>query len=319
MAIAFQGFAIKNNLGEAESDRAILNNLGGSPIGDDIALLYNNNRNLSSVTVTADNISGELITIPDAQAIYSNRTPIKVGSLTYYIKGSNGQDSFKLSSSPDLSDTVIDPPEGDYVRSDAVTFDNIRNYSIVRRSSDVNRTDSDTQLGFVTSSSRAVFLGNSTVRQTFESLEKNIDFYNFRKSKSLNINSNFLGSKRLETSGVNIITDVDNVNSASLTNSSPGLFIYNAETNSGIRAFSSSDNPWRYDPIGDPNNLIVQTSSVNIGELKFNSNNIELISKNLSEPIVETVTSQTVISNFTHKVPISVNGETYFLCLKIEG
>jgi len=317
MAIAFQGFAIKNNLGEAESDRAILNNLGGSPIGDDIGLLFNNNRNTSSLTIAADNISDNLLTIPDAQVVFSNKTPITVGSSTFYIKNSNGQDSFRLSSSPDLSDTVANPPEGEYVRSDAVTFDNISNYSVVRRSSDVNRTDADTQLGFVTSSSRSVFLGNSTVKQVIESLEKNIDFYNFRKSKSLNIERDFLGSKRLETSGVNIITDVDNVNNVGLTNSSPGLFIYNAETNSGVRAFSSSDNPWTYDAITDPDNLIVKTSAVTIGELKFSSTDIELLSK--STPLVETVASQTVISNFTHKIPITVNNELYFLCLKIES
>lgn len=316
MAIAFQGFAIKNNLGEAEADRTILNNLGGSPIGDDIALLFNNNRNTSSVTIEQSFISGENITIPDAQVIFSNKTPVKVGALTFYIKNSNGQDSFKLSSSPDLADTVLNPPVGEYVRSDAVTFENMTNYSVTRRSSDINRTESVTQLGFVTSSSRSIFLGAATVKETFESLERNIDFYSFRESKSLNIRQDFLGSRRFEAGGVNIITDVDNVNNVGLSDSSPGLFIYNAETNSGIRAFSRGDNPWKYEPLVDPDNLIVLTSLVSIGELKFNSADINLTSK--TSPLVNAETPTLIPQNFTHKVPINVKGELYFLCVKLE-
>jgi len=319
MTIAFQGFSIKNNLSEAQADRAILNNLGGSPIGDDIGLLYNNNRNTSSISVASENIFGNTIVISNAQAIFANKTPLTIGSLTYYVKNSNGQDSFRLSTSPDLSNTVSNPPIGEYTRSDKITVNNIRNYSIVRRSPDVNRTESDSELGFVSTSSRAVFLGGRTVKDILESIEQNVNFYNFRKSKSINIKSDFFGTKQLEASGVNIIVDVDNINDNGLTATSPGLFIYNPATEVATRAFSGADNPWRFDPQVDPNNLVVLTSAFTVGSLKFNLSDVTLISKDISNPIVQTVPVQQVAPNFTHKLPVTINDETYFLCLKLEN
>lgn len=318
MSIAFQGFAINNNLSEAESDRAILNNLSGPPIGDDISLLYNNDRNESTLQIEAVNIVGDRIVIPGAQSVFANKTLITVDNQIFYVKESNGQDSFRLSSTQDLTTTVSDPPEGLYVRSDRITFNNMNNFSVVRRSSDINRVDTDTQLGALRTS-RASFLGSQTIKQALDSLESNLDSYNFKKSKTIRINESFLSSRRIESNGVVIITDSDNVNATGLTNETPGLFIYNAATNSGIRAFSSSDNPWEFRPATDPNNLIVSTSAFSVKELNFNLSNITLTTKGLPNAIVESVTAQVIEPNFTHKVPITVNNETYFLCLRLES
>jgi hypothetical protein len=318
VTISFQGFSIENNLLEAEADRTILNNLSGAPIGDDLSLLFNNNRNVSSLTITPNNIVNDTIIISDAQAIFSNKTAIQVGNETYYIKNSNGQNSFKLATLADLSDTVSNPPQGIYIRSDAVTFDNITNFSIIRRNTDVNRVDTDTQLDSSTSA-RRIFLQGATVRQSFESLERNLDSYNFKKSKSLKINSNFFSEKRIESSGVNVITDIDNINSEGLTDQSPGLFIYNVATNSGIRAFSSSDNPWSFDSELDPSNLIVDTSAISIKELVFNTTELTLNSKSQLPTLIEAVSPQSIQSNFTHTIPVTINNETYFLCLNLES
>ena len=321
MTVAFQGFSIENNLLEAESDRTILNNLSGSPVGDDLSLLFNNNRNTSTLTITGSNIIDDTIIIPNAQAVFSNKTVVTVdtgdstvNNTIYYVKNSNGQDSFKLSTSPDLSIPVANPPTGVYTRSDAVTFANINNFSVIRRNPDVNRVDTDTQLGDLRSS-REIFLGSLTIRQSLESLERKLDLYNFKKSKSLKINSDFFSSNRIESTGVNIITDLGDINSGGLTDQSPGLFIYNAATNSGIRAFSGSDNPWSI----NLTNLIVDTSSISIKALIFNVSNLELVSKILPTTLVESVSSQSVSSNFTHTVPVTINGETYYLCLKLES
>jgi len=316
MTLAFQGFTVDNNLNESVNDREILNNLGGSPIGDDISLLFNNKRNVSTLNVTESNIINDTIVIPQSFSVFSNQTKITVNNLVYYVKNSNGEDSFKLSTVPDLSDTVSLPPAGMYVRSDEITFENITNYSQSRRSSDISRIDSVTQLGGINAqTTRSVILGDRTVKDIIETVESNLDFYKLKKSKSLAINSNFLGSKALPISGIGFINDIDNINENSLTEQSPGLFIYNAETNSVKRAFSSADNPWND---SDPNNLVAATSSISIGVLNF-SDAIVITSKNINQPMVQSVPAQSILPlNFTHKLPIILNNETYFLCLKLE-
>lgn len=313
MAIAFQGFAIKENLSESENDRAVLNNIGGSPIGDDITLLFNNNRNTSELVITEADRQGFEIVIETSLAVFANKTKVQVNGLTYYVKNSNGINRFFLSADSDLISDVL-PPIGTYVRSDEITFSNIENFSRTRRNPDVNRVDVDTQLGFLNNSSTSTLLSSNTVKQQLESTERNIDFYNFRSNSSVKINKNFLSFRIAEIGGAVIIKDIDGLNDSGLTNTSPGLFIYNAETNSGIRAFSSADNPWS--AVGS--DLEVESNSITVKNLNFLSSSIIINSKN-SAVLAEDITSANIDNtSFTHKVPITVNGEVFFLCLKLE-
>lgn len=315
MAIAFQGFSIKGNLSEAENDRDILNNLGISPIGDDISLLFNNQRNISSITVLSSQIQGNKIVIPDSLAVFSNKTKLTLGNTTYFVKDSNGIDTFSLSSNQLLSNTISSPLPGTYIRSDEVTLENISNFSIVRRNPDLNRVDTDTQLGFLNNSSSSSLLSSSNAKQLLESIEANLDFYKFRLQSGLSINKNFLTSRIFRSSGALVIKDLDGINNSSITNSSPGLFIYNPDTGTGIRAFSSSDNPWT--AIGDT--LEADASKITVKNLNFISNQISVVSKPNSF-ISQDITNTAIDSvNFTHKVPIKVNGEIYFLCMKLES
>jgi hypothetical protein len=318
MALSFQGFTIKNNLAEAFFDRTIFDNLAGSPEGSDVSLLVNNKRNTSSLTVTGSNISGNTISIPGALAVFSNRTPIKIDDNTtqYYVKNSNGVDTFQLSTSTNLSSTVA-PSAGTYTRSDEITLSNISNFSLKRRSASSGGMSNSAGAASTGATENVKLLGDASPKSLLTSLEANLAFYKFRTSKSLNKNSSFLGRKLLKTNGLSIIKDPDGViQIQGITPTGPGLFIYNAETGLGVRAFSSNANPW-----SDPTNGYLESTALQItmGKLTIaNSSGIVLEAKS-GATLTNNISPAQSISNstFTHKLPVTINGETYYLCLKL--
>lgn len=404
MSVAFQGFEINKNLIESELDRSNLNNLAGAPAADDIGLFVNNNRNTSVLTITSDNLIDttgdnikDTVYIDGGRAVFTDKTELFINGVAYYVKNSNNVDSFQLSSMRDLSDTVV-PITGDYIRYDAVSLQNLSNISRFRRLSELNRTDSDRKLGFL-SYAESVFLGNSTPKQLLEAIEADLDFYKFKSLKSVSKLSNFSGSKLMNAYGYVLIEDPDNLNDSGFTNSTPGLFIYNAATKSGIRAFSSNENPWldvtlpisltnitggsgytngtytsvpltpvtgvvTENPVATitvsggavtavsitnygsgftaftsftaaaasiggtgsgfsvPVGTYLQTTStkVTIGSMNITngSNGIVITEKNAV--VKSSVTLQDITTTvFTHKTPITINGQTYYLCLKKES
>lgn len=316
MALSSQGFTIKNNLAEAFFDRTIFNNLAGSPQGSDISLLFNNMRNTSVLTVTNQHIVGNSVVIPNAFAVYSNRTQIKVSTSTYYVKNSNGINTFQLSSSPDLVDTVT-PVAGNYIRSDAITFENISNFSS-QRTPAAGGAEAGLENINISRETSIYDIFDKNLKTLLTEAESNLVFYNFRTLKSLNKKSNFLGNKLLKANGTFIVKDPDGViQSQGLVNTAPGLFIYNAETNSGIRAFSSTSNPW------EESVSYLETTALQItaGKLTISNPSGLVIQKKGSGTLKENVSPAQPVNNttFTHKVPVTINGELYYLCLKSES
>lgn len=318
---AFQGFAIKNNLSETTADRQIITNLGGSPLGDDIVLLYNNKRNKSSIFVGSENLIGSFIRFDEnvVQSVFSNKTRLTINNNIYYVRDSNGLNEFRLSTLPNLSDLVTFPPIGFYERSDEVSQENITNFSKVRRSTDLNAVQSETLTGFLNQS--ASILGSSTPTNLLENLEANLDFYKFRRNGAITRINSFLSPNNTVIKGYVRVQDIDNLNAFGLNDDRPGIFIYNPTTGSGVRAFSSNDNPW------SQNSGYLESSSnnINVGTLKsavwvsgstYTARTFGITLKNSN--IAPAVTETTIIAknNFTHKVPITVNGDTYFLCLR---
>lgn len=321
--MSFQGFAIKNNLGESTADRQIFTNLGGNPLGDDITLLYNNRRNKSSIFVGAENLIGSYVRFDSntTPAVFTNKTRITVNNTVYYVRDSNGINEFRLSTQSDLSTLVDFPPIGFYERSNEVTQENITNFSKIRRSTDLNEVQSETLLGFLNQS--ASILGSTSPTDLLETIEANLDFYKFRRTNAITKLSNFLSNNQTTVSGYIRVQDPDNLNTFGITNDRPGVFIYNPNTGSGIRAFSSNDNPWSQ----NGSFLESSTNKINIGTLRnavwvsgstYNTKSFSLTLKNSS--IAPTVTETNIVakSNFTHKVPVTVNGELYYLCLQRE-
>ena len=105
----------------------------------------------------------------------------------------------------------------------------------------------------------------------------------------------------LKYEGAIIINDPVALNSNSIglsSSKSPGIFI------GTTRAFSSDNNPWSQ--VGTA--LSTSSSSVSLANLYF-ANDI-----NITGISTESAT-QISVTNFTHKMPIVVNGETYYLLL----
>lgn len=313
MARAFQGFTIAKNLAESTLDNDVLSNLAGQPIGNDITLLFNNTRNTSVISVASENISGASITFtdPNVLSVFSNKTRVTVGTSIYYVKNSNGVNVFQLSSKSDLTDTVSSPPVGLYIRSDEVTAENLSNYSAVRR--EVSGKNSQTGADTFFTEGVSVLLGGDTPKTLLGIIDSNIDAYRFRTSKTLSTISDFTGSKPLLAAGTVIIKDPDNINVGGFSNSTPGLFIYDKVSSSVIRAFSSNQNPWE----GLTEYLECKSTEITVNNLVL-ENTTAGISLQLKDPTIKSTSTATAVrANYTHKLPIKINGELFYLCLKL--
>lgn len=303
---AYQGFSLKNNLSESTLDRNILNNLGTSPIADDLSLLFNNKRNTSEIVVTQENIIGDKVKFSNSVSVYSTRTKITVNNSIFYIKDSNGVDQFRLSTVSTLNDTVANPPIGKYVRVDEITFENFINFSLKRKSENNLNTSEDETENLLRSVSPIKYLQDT---------ETNIDSYKFKQLNSLSKKNDFTSSKTMSFDGLTIVNDIDNLNAGGYSNVSPGLFIYDPISQSKIRAFSNNENPWAIS--GDNTALETTSTNVTIGILTINNSNGIVIT--LKNSTMKTSNSNaSVLQTFTHKIPIKVNGEVYFLFLKQE-
>jgi hypothetical protein len=324
-----QGFDKKLNLSENSSDRDVLNNLGISPIADDIALFMNNMRNTSELLVTTDKRFGNTIRFnPLAQGfIFTNGTKITAidGNTTvgeYFVGNSNNINEFQLFSDVNLNAIVSSPPAGDnirYVRSDAVTKEDIAN--LVRRRDLVVETQSNSQIiepdnsvtASVYTSLRRVYnsLGGqipNSLSGYLREIETEFDTFGQKKEKSIINNKNFETDQKIIVTGSIIISDPDNYNDNSANTAGPGLFILDTTTNQAKRAFSDNENIWSV----DGTDLVVDSEEVVIGNLVLDDG-IRILRKD-ELPLISTETD--LATSFTHFVKVTINGEDYSLCLK---
>ena len=122
----------------------------------------------------------------------------------------------------------------------------------------------------------------------------------------------------------------------------PGLFIYNTASNSEVRAFSGSDNPWSEGAIqiGLDQKAGLKTASPKsqVSNLVFSPDNggtagtandredrPAFVKKNSGGTVIGSVEhidgnaneqGQLTIAGFTHKIPITINGEQFFMLSK---
>lgn len=310
---ALQGYVTNRNLEETQTGLTAINNLGDAPIGADISLLKNNLRNTSSITVVNSNIDSTTNTIKfvDRDVVFGTGTKVVLNNdQTLYIKNSNGKDSFQLSGTPTLQSTLTlsNTYSGTYVRSDAITFENITNYSKKRRESVETVSDSVSNIG-----SYAV-----NVQEQIAAFQKNIDFYNSVKANAYLTNNNIVTDIDFQNEGQTVILDPDNVNLSGISlESGPGLFIYNFVSNTKVRAFSDFKNVWR----SNLTDTYLETSAkkITVGSLSLKKDdaiNIDQRAGTTPNIVIQGVTPVNITtSNFTHTTKILVNGEEYFLCL----
>jgi len=321
---AFQGFDIKLNLRETTSGRSILNNIGGSPIADDVELFLNNLRNTSEIEVTASEIDGSFIRFnPNIQRfIFTNGTRITKGSDTFFVGDSNTINEFRLYTDEQLSNLVTNPTQGIYSRSDAVTFDDITN--LVRFRQPVIENVSLSQVGDAEDTQQRndnIYTSyirvyneirgfSSGVSGLINNIDNELDVFGLRKANSVNSLINFESDNKLSLSGNIFVSDPDGQNDNAVNPTGPGIFILDPDTNQATRIFSSNENVWTE----DGNDLVAATEEIVVGNFIFDGG-ARILRKNNFPQIV---TEQELATDFTHFVDVTVNGETYSLCLREE-
>ena len=307
MAKQNQGFRKDLNLQENTNDTQSLSNLGGAGIADDLRILQNNLRNTSTLsfnTIVGAAVSSGYFYFGSTEFVFTNddvvgvRTDITVGvgvtlykNNTYYICNSNTENRFKLSTTPSsvgvsTITTSSVSSSFDFVRKDPVHKENILN--LVRP----NLQDTE---GFN-------YLGGSSINSVFDGIAAANETTRFFITKKYKGNENTISPNDINVEGSIKINDPENFNAGTAQISdvrSPGIFI------GDTRAFSSDNNPWTQ--VGTA--LSTLSSSVSIGELYF-ANDITITG-------IGTESATNVeVTTYTHKLPVVINGETYYVLLR---
>ena len=105
MAKQNQGFRKDLNLEETTNDSVAINNLAGAGIANDLRVIQNNLRNIS--TLSCDTVTNGFFSFPNNEFVFTNDDVVKVnptvviGGITltadteYFICNSNGETQFK--------------------------------------------------------------------------------------------------------------------------------------------------------------------------------------------------------------------------------
>ena len=311
------GFSKENNLVENVLDRLaiqnLLPNLGG--ISDDIALFSNNLRNESILTIRTTEFTQYVITLANINNDFKTRSnvftngdkvdayynDVKQNTNQLYIKDSNTISTFSLSEDINLSSTydltTLQSLGGDIVfkRSNATLLENISYASI----SDIDyaRTNAGSRTSKTFEYQSAPGEKLSEVLDELE-LSQSKKAIKYRKDGSLSVNFS-IRSEGPFTSQGDVYFGVDE----------PGFYITDAtsppDNPVAIRAFSNDYNPWTDDLAGG---LVTQASTVTMRKL--------VVDGDVVINGINVATEVGVIADvFTHKLPITIDGQTYFLCL----
>lgn len=270
--------------------------------GTSISFLKNNC--LSTAVGTVDG-STQAVIKSRTNFVYTNddivnvSTTVSVGSTTlstgtdYFICNSDSLSKFKLSFTNSTSTSGINtinitavPAQFDFIRKEPVFKTNIENFI-------KPEIQDDEQFGGYL---------NSTINSVMESTQaagENAEYFITKKYKGTE-NTTVDTDVKFEGT-VNLFDPIGfNANSGDLLNTkSPGIFIGNT------RAFSADNNPW----VVDGTDLSTDSFEVSIGELEF-LNGIEI------EGISQVSATTVAATEFTHKIPVTINGETYYLLMK---
>lgn len=169
--------------------------------------------------------------------------------------------------------------------------------------------------------------------ENFVIVENQLDGANFLRTKKFRTNANNTFESEIKLEGHLKIIDPDFFNNSTFNLSpefnskTPGVFIVNPISTLDnilkIRAFSDNSNPWQSNTsTGDLESL---TNQINIGDLKFTSQNVSTGGNGTTEGSgsptligIQDIISSTNTTNFsfTHKLPVEINGEIYFFLLR---
>lgn len=257
------------------------------------ATITSSSGDLSSAKVTFKSRTNFVFTKDDIVGVSKT---VSVGStslfpnIEYFITDSNTTNKFKLSttnSTVGVNTISIGstPDQFDFIRKDAVFQENLLAYK---------RPDIQDDEDFGSYLSDGI---NATLDRT-QANGESADYFIDTKYKGTE-DTTVDDDVKVEGT-INLFDPLPfNTSSATLNSlKSPGIFIGNT------RAFSSDNNPWTI----DGTNLKTDSHEVSIGELLFASD-ITISGVSIASSTGIGVTS------FTHKIPVTVNGETYFLLM----
>ena len=304
MAKQNQGYRKDLNLDETTIDTQALNNLAGAGIAADLRIIQNNLRNTS--TLAYNSISNGFFTFPESvEAIFTNDDVVSVGttvsigsttlqpSIDYYICNSNGETQFKISTTSSTSAVGVStitisgtpsPVAFDIVRKNPVHKENLRNYIPPEIQDAVGE-----------------FSWPGDINGDFDITAGNIDTAKYFIGKKYQNLSDTTTDREIKFEGTVTSADPANLNTGTsglADAKSPGVFI------GDTRAFSSNDQPWNE----SGSDLVTESDQVSIGELSF-LGDIKI------EGISPTTQTATAVTNWTHKVPIKIDGETFYLLM----
>ena len=301
MVIRNQGYRKDLNLSETPDDGLLIDNLAGPGISDDLAVIQNNLRNTSSLSY--DSLSNGFFSFPNNEFVYTNDdivgvdVNVTVGTGTtllvgvdYFVCNSNSETQFKLSETPSTSGLSTITVSGvsttnfNFIRKNAVYQENLVNYikPEIQDEEDFNYLD-------------------GSVNDVFDNVASNNETAKYFIGRKYKTNEDTNTDRDVKYEGTIDINDPVRLNStkSALSDSkSPGVYI------GDTRAFSSDNNPWTQ--VGTA--LSTMSDEVSVAELNFAD---EII----IEGITPTSATSVLASSFTHKIPVVINGETYYLLL----
>jgi hypothetical protein len=302
MAILNQGFRRDLNFEENTNDVAALNNLAGAGIADDLRIIQNNLRNISSVSYESLQ-NGFFFFGEDNDSVYTNddiinvSKNINVGATTllidtdYYVCNSDTRTRFKLSTTPSnvgistINVSSVSSTDFKFIRKEFVAQENINNFIKPQDISEDNFS----------------YFDNKTINEAFLDTKNRVEYAQYIIDRKYKGNQDSTTNVDINVEGVITIDDPAQLNTSNIgleSPNSPGIFI------GTVRAFSSDNNPWS--KVGTA--LSTSSNEVSIGELYFDGDiSITGISTEISTSIL--------VSSYTHKIPVTINGEIYYVLL----
>ena len=309
-----QGFVRDLNLIESNTgalDRGILDNLGGANITTDLLLFDGNFKfrsKLESGHYSYDSSTDVTTVIGEGKVAFSDGTKISFGddptNFAYKVHSSNGIDKFRIYNS--LGQVVA--PVGDLRRNDGVTSQNISNLSTKRL-----ETNPSASTGVSGDDGASDLFNQYTSSAQVDYINSQLGLYYYKRDR---IPLTFQDSSFDETvrfRGSVMIVDNDATVSTQPGDLTPGLFIVDpSNPGAGVRAFSDASNPWSETAYSNT----LSTTEVNSQPNVLKLNPVSTNAPNLITGTSQLVSETNAVSSYNFKLPLTVNGETFFLLLK---
>ena len=248
----------------------------------------------------------------------------------YYVCESDGFSDFKLSYFPSDYDSTTDGSGGTQVGIDVINVNGLHSssqqfFTFIRK----NPVEQENIINFIEPERDAESEGSfrffrtqenddvsGTLNETLAGVSTIHDNVRSELSKKYEKTEDISSNKDVKFQGSVIVDDPDGFNNTSnnvdpeLSPKTPGVFI------GGTRAFSADNNPWTDEDPDTSNALVTKSEQISIGELVFESNikidglgnDIQTLPAGLNKKA----------DNYTHKIPVVINGETYFLLMVTE-